>query len=47
MRVFVAGEAGVRRFVAQSWRDGFPATYSAIAVADGKAAGAGATRARD
>lgn len=28
-----------------SWRDGFPAAYSAIAVADGTAAGAGATRA--
>jgi len=30
-----------------SWRTGFPATYSAIAVADGQAAGAGATHARD
>jgi nucleoside-diphosphate-sugar epimerase len=29
-----------------SWRAGFPLTYSAIAVADGKAAGAGAARAR-
>ena len=28
-----------------SWRTGFPMTYSAIAVADGKAADAGATRA--
>jgi 2-alkyl-3-oxoalkanoate reductase len=30
-----------------SWRAGFPAAYSAISVADGKAAGAGAAHARD
>ena len=30
-----------------TWRTGFPAAYSAITVAEGKAVGAGAARARD